>query len=50
MSDQGQQIDPSRMISGRLSMTNNTKQARQTTHMPKRERGKGRLGDCVKSS
>jgi len=35
-----EQIDPSRMISGRL--TSSVRRARQNTHIPKRGRGKGR--------
>jgi len=42
--DQGQPIDPSRLISGRLAMTNSVRRARQNAHIPKREIDKGRMG------
>jgi len=48
--EQRQQIDPSRMISGRLAMTNSGRRARQNVHIPKRGRGKGRMGDGAESS
>jgi len=48
--DQGQQIDPSRLISGRLAMTNSARQASQNAHIPKRGGGKDRIGDGAESS
>jgi len=48
--EQGQQIDPSRLISGRLAVTSSVRRARQNAHIPERGRGKGRMGDGAESS
>jgi len=50
--NQGQPIDPSKLISGRRAMTQSARRARQNAHIPKtgRGRGKGRKGDGVGSS
>jgi len=48
--NQGQPIDPSKLISGRRAMTQNARRARQNVHIPKTGRGKGRKGDGVGSS
>jgi len=42
MSDQGQPIDPSKLICGRRAMTQSHRKERQSGHIPKRGRGKGR--------
>jgi len=42
MSDQGQPIDPSKMIGGRRAMTQSHWKERQSKHILKRGRGKGR--------
>jgi hypothetical protein len=42
--EQGQPIDPSRMICGRLAVTSSGRRARQNAHIPKRGRGKGQMG------
>ena len=48
--EQGQRIDQSRLISGRLAMTKSARRERQNNHIPKRGRGKGRIGDDAESS
>jgi len=42
MSDQGQPIDPSKMIGGRRAMTQSYQKERQSGHIPKRGRGQWR--------
>ena len=41
-SDQGQPIDPSKMIGGRRAMTQSHRKERQSGHIPERGRDKGR--------
>jgi len=41
--EQGQPIDPSKMIAGRCAMTQSHRRERKNTHIPKR--GRGRRGD-----
>jgi len=48
--EQGRHIDPSRLIYGRLAMTNSVRRARQNTHISKSGRGKGRMRDGSESS
>jgi len=48
--NQGQLIDPSRMISGRRAMTQSARRKMQNAHIPKRGRGKGRRADGEGSS
>jgi len=44
MSDpnQGQPINPSKLISGICAMTQSARRHRENTHIPKRERGRGK--------
>jgi len=48
MSDQGQRIDPSKMIGGRRALTQSHRKERQSGHIPKR--GRGRKGDGSETS
>jgi len=48
--EQGQQIDPSRLISGRIVVTGSMRWARANTHIPKRRKGRGRRADGECSS
>jgi len=48
--DQGQPIDPSKLIGGRHAMTKTTRRAKQNAHIPNRGRGKGRRASSEGSS
>ena len=48
--NQGQPIDPSKLMSGRRAMTQSARRARKNAHIPKKGRGKGRMGDGARSS
>ena len=39
--EQGQEIDPSRLISDRIAVTGSVRRARVNAHIPKRRRGRG---------
>jgi len=48
--DQGQPIDPSKMIGGRRAMTQSHRREKKNADIPKKERGKGRRGDGSRTS
>ena len=48
--EQGQQVDPSRLIYGRVAVTSSVRRGRENTHIPKRGKGRGQMADGEGSS